>query len=211
METGNTYAYFALTGDDFDPKVLTQRLGVTPTEKWKKGDKWLLNRTLQFSNWEFSTNKKGGYILMIDDLVKEVVDKLFDKIDIIKELKNEFNLDSRLEIVMYIDVNEERSTPALGHNLKTIEFLYRTQTRTDVDIYTFNSSIKGKHISIVLEIYNAFRKGDIPTVINHLSDEVQWEHWADNSAQKEEVPWMQAQRGKAGAMEFFKIVGGFDI
>ena len=39
---------------------------------------------------------------------------------------------------MYIDTNEKQSTPALGHDLKTIEFLYRT--KTDVDIYRFNSS-----------------------------------------------------------------------
>lgn len=69
----------------------------------------------------------------------------------------------------------------------------------------------GKHISIVSDIYNAFGKGDIPTVISHLSDEVQWEHWPDNSAQNEGVPWLQAQKGKDGVMEFFKIVGGFDI
>ena len=39
METGNTYVYFALTGDNFDPQIVTDRIGVTPTETWKKGDK----------------------------------------------------------------------------------------------------------------------------------------------------------------------------
>ncbi len=77
---------------------------------------------------------------MVDRLVDEVIGQLFDKIEIINELKNQFNLDSVLEIVMYVDTNEEQSTPALGHDLKTIEFLYRTQTKTDVDIYRFNSA-----------------------------------------------------------------------
>jgi hypothetical protein len=40
------------------------------------------------------------------------------------------------------DTNEEQSTPALGHDLKTVEFLYRTQTTTAVDIYRFNSARK---------------------------------------------------------------------
>jgi hypothetical protein len=44
-----------------------------------------------------------------------------------------------LEIVLYIDVNEEASAPSLGHDLRTINFLYRTQTRTDVDIYRYDS------------------------------------------------------------------------
>ena len=29
METGNTYVYFALTGDNFDPQIVTERIGVT--------------------------------------------------------------------------------------------------------------------------------------------------------------------------------------
>ena len=56
-------------------------------------------------------------------------------------------------------------------------------------------------------IYEAFGKGDIPTIVEHLADDVQWEQWADNSSQKAAVPWMKAQQGKAGAVEFFKTVG----
>jgi hypothetical protein len=37
-----------------------------------------------------------------------------------------YNLESVLEIVMYIDTDEKQSTPVLGHDLKVIEFLYRT-------------------------------------------------------------------------------------
>lgn len=78
---------------------------------------------------------------MVSNLVEEIVNKLFDKIEIINELKSQYNLYSLLEIVMYVDTNEEQTTPSLGHDLKTIEFLYRTQTETDIDIYRFNSAI----------------------------------------------------------------------
>lgn len=139
METGNTYVYFALTSDNFDPQIVTERIGIIPTEKWNKGDKGKYNPTLNYSCWKLSTNKGKEYI-MVDSLVDEVIGQLFDKIEIINELKNQFELDSVLEIVMYIDTNEEQSTPTLGHNLKTIEFLHRTQTKTDVDIYRFNSA-----------------------------------------------------------------------
>ena len=139
MEKGNTYVYFALTGDSFDPEIVTERLGIIPTENWNKGDKGKHKLTLEYSCWKFSTDKGKEY-LMVDSLVDEIINKLFDKIDIINELKNQFNLDSVLEIVMYIDANEEQSTPVLGHDLKTIEFLYLTQTKTDVDIYRFNSA-----------------------------------------------------------------------
>jgi ketosteroid isomerase-like protein len=67
------------------------------------------------------------------------------------------------------------------------------------------------HLATVNSIYDAFVKGDIQTITNYLSDDVQWEQWADNSAQKAGVPWMQARQGKEGAMEFFKMVGEWNI
>lgn len=67
------------------------------------------------------------------------------------------------------------------------------------------------HLDTVAAIYTAFGKGDIPGIIQHLSDNVQWEAWADNSAQKAGVPWLQARSGKAGALQFFEIVGTFKI
>jgi hypothetical protein len=44
MENGNTYVYFALTGDNFDPQIVTDRIGITPTESWKKETKENINR-----------------------------------------------------------------------------------------------------------------------------------------------------------------------
>lgn len=139
METGNSYVYFALTGDDFDTDEVTNRLGITPTDSWRKGDKGQFKPILEFTSWRLSTDKGQEY-LQIDKLVDEIISKLFDKIEIINDLKGQFQLDSVLEIILYIDTNEDNSTPALGHDLKTIEFLYRTQTKTDVDIYRFNSA-----------------------------------------------------------------------
>jgi hypothetical protein len=139
MEKGNTHVYFSLTGYNFDPQIVTDRIGVIPTETWKKGDKGKYKPTLDYSYWKLSTEKGKEYI-MVDSLVDEVIGQLFDKIEIINKLKNQFNLDSVLEIVMYIDTNEEQFTPALGHDLKTIEFLHRTKTKTDIDIYRFNSA-----------------------------------------------------------------------
>jgi hypothetical protein len=35
----SSYVYFALKGDDFDPQVVTNKLGIEPTANWKAGDK----------------------------------------------------------------------------------------------------------------------------------------------------------------------------
>ena len=60
---------------------------------------------------------------------------------------------------------------------------------------------------IVQQIYACFGQGDVPGILEKLDDNVRWEEWADNSAQKSDVPWMQAQQGKAGAMAFFQCIG----
>ena len=134
-----SYVYFALQGDNFDPDEVTIALGIEPTDSWKKGDKgqYILNQ--KYSCWKWSTGK-GKEAIFIDTLVGEVIERLKDKVEVINNLKEKHNLTSVLEIVMYIDTNSEESTPALGHDLKTIEFLYLTQTTTDVDIYRYNSA-----------------------------------------------------------------------
>ncbi|HEX4960771.1 MAG TPA: nuclear transport factor 2 family protein [Thermoanaerobaculia bacterium] len=63
------------------------------------------------------------------------------------------------------------------------------------------------HLATVQEIYEAFGRGDIPAILDRLADDVQWEPWADNSAQRAGVPWLQPRTGKAGVLEFFQIVG----
>jgi len=67
------------------------------------------------------------------------------------------------------------------------------------------------NVATATKIYEAFGRGDIPAILDHLADDVQWESWADNSAQGAGVPWMAPRRGKVGAAEFFSLVGGFKI
>jgi hypothetical protein len=66
-------------------------------------------------------------------------------------------------------------------------------------------------LETVQRIYQAFGRGDIPAILDALADDVAWESWADNSAQKAGVSWMQARQGKAGAAAFFQLVGKFQI
>jgi uncharacterized protein len=67
------------------------------------------------------------------------------------------------------------------------------------------------YTATVASIYDAFRTGDIPAILETLADDVRWEEWTDNSAQKAGVPWLQRGDGKAGALEFFKIAGQMAI
>ena len=66
-------------------------------------------------------------------------------------------------------------------------------------------------VTTVRNIYEAFGKGNFPAIIDQLSDQVQWEQWADNYSQQAGVPWMQARTGKEGAMDFFRLLGQMHI
>ncbi len=139
MEKCESYVYFALKGE-IDPDIITKRLQLEPTKIRRKGEAiYSSNKRYPCSSWELSTDIGKEY-LDINSLVKEVLDKLTGLEDEICSIKSEFELCSILEIKLDIDTNPESSTPYIGHDLSTIEFLYRTGTETDVDIYTFNSA-----------------------------------------------------------------------
>jgi ketosteroid isomerase-like protein len=65
------------------------------------------------------------------------------------------------------------------------------------------------NLATVSAIYAAFGNGDIPGILSRLADDVCFEDWADNSAQKAGVPWFQPRSGKAGVLEFFEVVATY--
>ncbi|HAH24767.1 MAG TPA: hypothetical protein DCL77_13610 [Prolixibacteraceae bacterium] len=67
------------------------------------------------------------------------------------------------------------------------------------------------NIATVNNIYQAFAKGDVFTILNCLSDDVEWEPWNGNYGQRTGIPRLKEGKGKDGALEFFMIVGGFII
>jgi uncharacterized protein len=67
------------------------------------------------------------------------------------------------------------------------------------------------NVDTVKGIYEAFGRGDVSAILETLSDDVQWDAWGDNSAQRAGVPWLLPRSGKAGAAEFFGEVGQMKI
>jgi ketosteroid isomerase-like protein len=63
------------------------------------------------------------------------------------------------------------------------------------------------HIPTVQTIYAAFRRGDIPGILAHLSADIDWEYGGGST----DVPWLQPRRGQAGAAAFFESLAAIDI
>jgi ketosteroid isomerase-like protein len=60
------------------------------------------------------------------------------------------------------------------------------------------------HTETIQDLYAAFGRGDVQTILSHLSDDVDW----DNSrVASKECPWNGNFRGKTRVPAFFEAVG----
>jgi len=63
----------------------------------------------------------------------------------------------------------------------------------------------------VSEAYAAFGRGDGAAFLACLADDVAWDDWADNFAQRAGVPHMTHRRGKAQVAEFLGLLGSYTV
>ena len=66
---------------------------------------------------------------------------------------------------------------------------------------------KVSNTETVQAIYEAFGRGDVPTILDKLDDAVEWETTVPVS----DVPWLQARRGKAKIVGFFESLAPLKI
>ncbi len=67
------------------------------------------------------------------------------------------------------------------------------------------------NLETVKAIYEAFGKGDIPFILSRVDENVAWEKWNDNYAQKADVPYMRERNNASGVLEFFVETGKLGI
>jgi ketosteroid isomerase-like protein len=60
-------------------------------------------------------------------------------------------------------------------------------------------------------IYEAFGRGDVPAILEHLADDVAWDEWPDNFAQRAGVPHLVARHGRDHVAGFFGVVGAWTV
>lgn len=63
------------------------------------------------------------------------------------------------------------------------------------------------NIQTVLTIYEAFGRGDVPTILGHLSEDVEWEPGVADIG----VPWLTPRHGRSEVPGFFESLGALDI
>lgn len=77
---------------------------------------------------------------------------------------------------------------------------------------TTGTAVRLDHVAAVTAIYEAFGRGDVPTILELMSPDVILDgDWADNSLQRRGVDHFMPRRGHAEVAAFFQVVGSFTM
>lgn len=124
----NNYLYFSFESDFFETNMVTKELGVEPTSLRIKKDP-----VPKSTAWSYKI--VVGKEIDLETPLEKLIDIFEPKIEVINRLKSELNLETRLQFVIDIDINPDASTPYFGLNKRTIDFLSKTNSEVDFDIY----------------------------------------------------------------------------
>ena len=78
-------------------------------------------------------------------------------------------------------------------------------------VSTATSERASANLATIGEIYAAFGRGDVPSILDKIAADCRWEAWGNNLAQRRGLPIFQPRLGPAGVAEFFAVVGEMQI
>ena len=126
-------AEFSIIGDIFPLETVTDELGISPNATYMKGERIRNTEMMQKETcWVWSTGYEES--VDIDTQVSQVVDKFEKSLDRLDSLKQQFNLEYRLSVVINIQ-NDEK--PAIYLSRETIKFISRIESDFDCDLYAY--------------------------------------------------------------------------
>jgi ketosteroid isomerase-like protein len=59
----------------------------------------------------------------------------------------------------------------------------------------------------VRALYAAFGQKDVPTILDKLTDDIDWDYTYEGTG----VPWLTRRRGRQGVVEFVQSLAGFSL
>lgn len=136
-------AYFSAFGDEFPLEIVTDVLGIEPTETYKKGDiiesssnPNLVStkiRRRKETDWTLSTGYQESYD--INNQLNPILKSLEGKTEELKQLKKKFGLEFLFMIVIEVEKDEK---PAMYLQKNIIDFSSIIQAEIQFDLYIFS-------------------------------------------------------------------------
>ena len=131
MNSGRVY--FSLRGE-FVPAELTEAIGIKPTSAQMAGER-IAGKLAKYSMWDYSTEEVEGEVVDVYDLSSKIVKDLVPHADRIAAEVRKRDLAAALEVVLWISMDEEVSTPIIGFDTDVINFLHHVGATIDIDTY----------------------------------------------------------------------------
>lgn len=125
------YTYFAIVGE-FDPDAVTRLFGLYPFETHHKGED-RVNGDGWYSNSIWSFGKCDKYSVNVNEQIRRTIAPLLGKLDVLKHIKDNFEVDFYIEVVPEIYAGEP--APILGPELDIIDFCHAARASVDIDLY----------------------------------------------------------------------------
>jgi hypothetical protein len=125
---------FKITGNEFDPNMITNVLQIEPNECWEKGEQ-IRNKSINrsFSCWIIRTEYEES--LDVNNQITSILRKIKDKKNQLIDLKEHKDLDYKIDIVIRIENNEK---PAIYLNSDSIEFANSIKAEFEIDLYIYS-------------------------------------------------------------------------
>ncbi|MFZ1787760.1 MAG: DUF4279 domain-containing protein [Saprospiraceae bacterium] len=127
-DKSNNYLYFAFDGDFLDLNLVTSELNLNPTSVRIKKEP-----VPKSTSWKYQID--AGEDINLELHLEKLIDIFEKKVLEINQIKAKLNLKTRLQFVITIDVSLNASLPFFGLNERTIDFLGKTGTEVDFDLY----------------------------------------------------------------------------
>lgn len=124
----NNYLYFSFDEEMFDTELITNELGIEPTSLMIKKEP-----VPKSTSWMYKI--EVGSEIDLEIHLEKLISVFEPKIELINRLKRDLKLETRLQFVIDIDINPDASMPFFGLNKRTINFLNKTGTVVDFDLY----------------------------------------------------------------------------
>ena len=129
----NIKVEFRIIGDDYSPDEITSKIGIIPSSKFQKGDKYVRNKKeaiYKYSCWTISTDYEESFDVSLQ--IDKIISILYPQKNSLVKLKNQYKIEYMLEAVINIENGE---TPGMYIKSDIIKFLNDIHAELDLDLY----------------------------------------------------------------------------
>lgn len=136
MKLSKVMAEFVIEGSNIDVEVINDMLNIKPDVAYNKNE-YHTPISKKYGRWLINTLYEESYD--INNQLSKVIKLLSKKVEQLNEIKRKFR-NTNYTFCVVVEIYDDKETPAIYLNLKTVNFLNKIGAYFTVDIYVYNDS-----------------------------------------------------------------------